>query len=76
LLSCLENQTGTRPRANLATADGIEEVVQKIGGTGKTLDVLINNAAVADVVSFDSVTREQYDYALSLNLAAPFSTLL
>src|SRR5262245_3115306 len=57
-------------RANLATADGIEEVAQKISAMGKSLDVLINNAAVADVVPFDTVTREQYDYALSLNLAA------
>jgi len=75
-LARARDQLGTEVRlairANLATADGIEEVVEKIGGTGKALDVLINNAAVADVVPFDSVTREQYEYALSLNLAAPF----
>src|SRR5215207_1486536 len=58
--------------ADLATEGGINEVVEEIGRTGKALDILINNAAVAHVVPFENVTREQYEGELSLNLAAPF----
>jgi NAD(P)-dependent dehydrogenase (short-subunit alcohol dehydrogenase family) len=58
--------------ADLATERGINEVVEAVGRGGKALDILINNAAIAHVAPFENVTREQYDAALSLNLAAPF----
>jgi len=58
--------------ADLATERGISEVVESIERGGKALDILINNAAIAHVVVFENVTREQYETALSLNLAAPF----
>jgi NAD(P)-dependent dehydrogenase (short-subunit alcohol dehydrogenase family) len=58
--------------ADLATEGGINKVIEGIRMTGKALDILINNAAIAHVVPFESVTREQYEAELALNLAAPF----
>jgi NAD(P)-dependent dehydrogenase (short-subunit alcohol dehydrogenase family) len=58
--------------ADLATESGVNEVVEGIGRAGKALDILINNAAIAHVVPFENVSRDQYEAALALNLAAPF----
>ena len=58
--------------ADLATEHGINEVVEGIGRSGKALDILINSAAIAHVVPFENVTREQFQAALSLNIAGPF----
>jgi NAD(P)-dependent dehydrogenase (short-subunit alcohol dehydrogenase family) len=46
---------------DLATDRGINDVAGCIGSTGRALDILVNNAALAHVVPFEEVTREQYD---------------
>jgi NAD(P)-dependent dehydrogenase (short-subunit alcohol dehydrogenase family) len=58
--------------ADLATDQGIDTVVEQITTAGRALDILVNNAAVAPVAAFETVTAEQYQYAVALNVSAPF----
>lgn len=69
-------QLGNPPKlsvsADLATEEGIERVIEEVRKLGRPVDALVNNAAVAQVVDFEKVTRADYDYALSINLTAPY----
>ena len=47
-------------------------MVEQVAKTGRALDILVNNAAVAPVSAFEKVTAEQYHYPLALNVSAPF----
>jgi len=58
--------------ADLSTEEGVYSVVERVRASGRTVDILLNNAAVAQVVDFEKVSREDYDYALSINLTAPY----
>ena len=58
--------------ADLATEEGIGRVVEALRELGRPVDALVNNAAVAQVVDFEKVTRSDYDYALSINVTAPY----
>lgn len=58
--------------ADLSTKEGIDSVVERVRVSGRTVDILLNNAAVAQVVDFEKVSREDYDYALSVNVTAPY----
>lgn len=58
--------------ADLATEAGMGRVVEEVERFGKSIDVLVNNAAVAQVVDFEKVSRSDYDYALSINVTAPY----
>ena len=58
--------------ADLSTDGGIDTVIEQVKKTGRTLDILVNNAAVAQLSSFEKVTTEQYQYSMALNVAAPF----
>lgn len=51
-----------------ACARQIDEVAQR----GKALDVLVNSAAEMHRTPFDSVTPEEWDDIMSLNLKSPF----
>jgi NAD(P)-dependent dehydrogenase (short-subunit alcohol dehydrogenase family) len=48
--------------------DTVNKVVSEFGG----LDVLINNAAVYETVSFDQITVEQWDRMFETNTRGPF----
>jgi NAD(P)-dependent dehydrogenase (short-subunit alcohol dehydrogenase family) len=58
--------------ADLSTEPGIDAVVNEIRRSGRSLDILVNNAAVAHLGAFESITVEQYNYSLALNVSAPF----
>lgn len=58
--------------ADLATEEGIGRVIEEVRKSGKSVDALVNNAAVAQVVDFEKVARSDYDYALSINVTAPY----
>jgi NAD(P)-dependent dehydrogenase (short-subunit alcohol dehydrogenase family) len=58
--------------ADLATAAGIDAVVEHVKRSGRTLDILINNAGVAFLVPFESVTEAQFQQSFALNVTAVF----
>ena len=75
-LSAAQQQIGHAARtlvsADLSTEPGIDAVVEQVRQLGRPLDILVNNAAVAHLGAFESITVEQYNYSLALNVAAPF----
>ena len=58
--------------ADLTTGDGIDAVVAHMKQSGQPLDVLVNNAGVAFLVPFETVTEEQYRSSFALNVTAVF----
>jgi NAD(P)-dependent dehydrogenase (short-subunit alcohol dehydrogenase family) len=58
--------------ADLAIDQGIDTVVEQVTAAGRALDILVNNAAVAHLAAFENVTAEQFQYAVALNVSAPF----
>jgi NAD(P)-dependent dehydrogenase (short-subunit alcohol dehydrogenase family) len=58
--------------ADLTTGEGIDAVVAHVKRSGQPLDVLVNNAGVAFLVPFDTVTEEQYRNSFALNVTAVF----
>ncbi|MFK0692039.1 SDR family NAD(P)-dependent oxidoreductase [Mesorhizobium sp. IMUNJ 23033] len=57
--------------ADLSTSAGIDAVAAHVK-QGRPLDVLVNNAGVAFLVPFDSVTEEQFQQSFALNVTAAF----
>ena len=58
--------------ADLTTGEGIDAVVAHVASGGKPLDVLVNNAGVAYLVPFETVSEEQYQNSFALNVTAVF----
>src|SRR5262245_3273251 len=58
--------------ADLGTQDGIGGVAESIASLGRPLDVLVNNAGVAFLTPFETVTPEQYQQSFALNGTAMF----
>ena len=58
-------------QADLTTGEGIDGVVAAVAAGGK-LDVLVNNAGVAYLVPFDTVSEEQFQNSFALNVTAVF----
>jgi NAD(P)-dependent dehydrogenase (short-subunit alcohol dehydrogenase family) len=58
--------------ADLATGEGIDAVVAHVASGSKPLDVLVNNAGVAYLVPFETVSEEQYKNSFALNVTAVF----
>ncbi|MBZ9674999.1 SDR family NAD(P)-dependent oxidoreductase [Mesorhizobium sp. ES1-1] len=58
--------------ADLAADSGVEAVVEHVKVSGRPLDILVNNAGMAFLVSFETVSREQFQQSFALNVAAVF----
>ena len=58
--------------ADLAIEEGIERVVSHVAGTGRPLDTLVNNAGVAFLVPFETVTVDQFRQSFALNVTAVY----
>jgi len=58
--------------ADLATSLGVAAVVEQVKASGRPLDVLVNNAGVAYLVPFDSVSEAQFQHSFALNVTAAF----
>jgi NAD(P)-dependent dehydrogenase (short-subunit alcohol dehydrogenase family) len=58
--------------ADLAVSAGIDVTVDGVQRTGRRLDILVNNAGVAHLAPFETVSPEQFQYSLALNVTAPF----
>jgi 3-oxoacyl-[acyl-carrier protein] reductase len=52
-------------------AAAVNRAVSALGG----LDVVVNNAAVADIAPVDELTQEQYDRSVAINIGGPFWTV-
>ncbi|MCX7305141.1 MAG: SDR family oxidoreductase [Hyphomicrobiales bacterium] len=59
-------------QADLTTSEGIDKVATVVAAAGRPLDVLVNNAGVAFLVPFETVTDEQYRNSFALNVTAVF----
>ncbi len=67
--------TGVRAssvQANLSTIDGIEKLFQGLDQAYERLDLLVNSAAIMPQANLMSVSEEEWDQTLDLNLKAPF----
>ena len=75
-LAAAQQQIGNAARilvsADLSTEPGIGAVVEEVRQLRRPLDILVNNAAVAHLATFESITAEQYNYSVALNVSAPF----
>ncbi|MGX5843140.1 SDR family NAD(P)-dependent oxidoreductase [Mesorhizobium sp. ArgA1] len=58
--------------ADLATSAGIDAVVAHVQQSERPLDILVNNAGVAYLVSFETVTEDQFQQSFALNVTAAF----
>ena len=58
--------------ADLATSAGIDAVVERVKKSSRPLDVLVNNAGVAFLVAFETVSQEQFQQSFALNVTAAF----
>ncbi|BCG89157.1 dehydrogenase [Mesorhizobium sp. 113-3-9] len=58
--------------ADLATSPGIAAVAEHVKGSGRPLDVLVNNAGVAYLVPFETVSEAQFQHSFALNVTAAF----
>jgi 3-oxoacyl-[acyl-carrier protein] reductase len=61
-------------KAELGVNGDIDALFTKLekGLTGRPLDILVNNAAVAPQVSLDETTLEEFDRIFAINVRAPF----
>jgi pteridine reductase len=58
--------------ADLRDARACTRLIDEVAGRGNALDVLVNSAAEMHRTPFDSVTPEEWDDILALNLTSPF----
>lgn len=58
--------------ADLGSPDGLERAAAEIGGFGRAVDALVNNAGTATFVPYLEADRTQFDHSVALNVTAPF----
>jgi len=61
-------------KAELGVNGDIETLFSKLekGLTGRQLDILVNNAAIAPQIGLDQTTPEEFDRIFAINVRAPF----
>lgn len=58
--------------ADVAHAEGVDQIFAEFTAWSPALDVLVNNAGIADEAYFPDVTRQGWDDVIAINLTAPF----
>ncbi|MHA7064135.1 SDR family NAD(P)-dependent oxidoreductase [Azospirillum argentinense] len=58
--------------ADLGQPDGLERAAAEIGGFGRAVHTLVNNAGTATFVPYLEADRTQYEHSVALNVTAPF----
>ena len=58
--------------ADVSDPEGIERVFAELERWAPRLDIVVNNAGIADEAPFVDVTREGWDKVIAVNLTAPF----
>ncbi len=59
-------------RQDLAETAALPRVIDRFVDEAGTIDILVNNAAVAELVTFDRVTPEMMERTLRINVMGPF----
>ena len=59
-------------QADLGTTAGVDHLVEEARGAFGRIDVLINNAAIYRPTPFESLSEEDWDEHVNINLKAPF----
>lgn len=62
---CVSMQSADRDSIRLAVAKAYDELGE--------IDILVNNAAIAQEKPFDSITDDDWDYMFAVNLRGPFA---
>ncbi|MDJ0336239.1 SDR family oxidoreductase [Salinibacterium sp. G-O1] len=65
-------RSGADISADLATADGALDLVAQLDALGRPIDILINNAGIAERNPAEHHTIQQWDVTLAVDLTAPF----
>jgi len=68
ILNSASGQTGTFTQVDVAAEDQVEKWISKVAQKHGQIDVLVNNAVVFQLGSVESVTSEQWDRVLSVNV--------
>lgn len=68
-------RTATLHRADLGTAQGVESLATALREAHPVIDVLVNNAGIAESAPFHKMTRESWDRIISVNLTGAFDTV-
>lgn len=64
---------GEMVHADLSTLDGAAVITQELGALGvSTVDILVNNAAIAPFATLLETTQHQFDTLLNVNIRAVF----
>ena len=59
-------------QVDLSTEEGCAELVANVRARGRRVNILVNNAAVLDLLSLEELTPAIWDRTLAVNLGAPF----
>ena len=59
-------------QANVAVAEEVNKMVRTIESDFETVDILVNNAAIAKPKDIDNITEEDWDETISINLKSVF----
>jgi 2-deoxy-D-gluconate 3-dehydrogenase len=65
-------RSGSDIDADLSTPEGVARLVAELDRRGRPIDVLVNNAGVAERAPAESHTDRQWDDVIAVNLTAPF----
>jgi len=57
---------------DLAEIEGIAALVERIWNEAGPVDILVSNAGVATLQTFDAVTADTWNWTMNVNVAAPF----
>lgn len=60
-------------QADLSTLDGVNTVIADARALGRPVDIVINNAGIAERAPAEDHTDAQWDDVLAVNLSAPFA---
>lgn len=59
--------------ADLATLAGVHELVARLDALGRPVEILVNNAGIAERNPAEDHTDAQWEHVVSVNLTAPFA---
>ena len=60
---------------DVSSASQVQDMVKKVLGKFKTVDVLVNNAGIYPFVQFDKITEAQWDKVIDVNLKGSFNCI-
>jgi NAD(P)-dependent dehydrogenase (short-subunit alcohol dehydrogenase family) len=58
--------------ADVTSDEDLDRLFDKLHAWGGRLDIVVNNAGIADEAAFHNITRESWERVIATNLTAPF----